>query len=202
MSSSLMNAINGSHEDPVPLSLPSLHKSRAPSSSLHSRSSLALPTLSPSLALVGTSPESTPPRRSSPAQHSVDDAHTAALLTRTRRRALAHRREARRRTVHVHPPFAGAPPVSVRRSPSVRAPPSERIAGVTPSVIDAIAQHTNCTIRAQRRASSVPSSLVLGRASSYRDQIPPCTTRLKTNQTFLTLKSCFKLIHEFGNYSL
>jgi hypothetical protein len=181
---------------PTPLSLPSLYKSRAPSSSLHSRSSLALPTLFPSLALAGTSPESTPPRRSSPAQHSVDHAHAAALLTRTRRRALAHRREARRRTVHVHPPFAGAPPVSVRRSPS------ERIAGVTPSVVDAIAQHTNCTIRAQRRASSVPSSLVLGRASSHRDQIPPCTTRLKTNLTFLTSESCFKLIHEFGNYSL
>jgi hypothetical protein len=187
---------------PTPLSLPSVYKSRAPSSSLHSQSTLALPTLSPSLALAGTSPESTPPRRSSPTQHSVDHAHAAALLTRTHRRAPAHHCETRRRTVHVHPPFAGAPPVSVRRSSSVRAPPSERIAGVMPSVVDVIAQHTNCTIRAQRRASSVPSSLVLGRASSHRDQIPPCTTRLKTNLTFLTSESCFKLIHEFGNYSL
>jgi hypothetical protein len=74
---------------------------------------------------------------------------------------------------------------AVRRSPSVRTPPSKRIAGVTPSVVDAIAQHTNWTIRAQRRASSAPSSLVLGRASSHRDQIPPFTTRLKTTQIFL-----------------
>jgi hypothetical protein len=53
--------------------------------------------------------------------------------------------------------------MSIRRSPSVHAPPSERIAGVTPSVINAIAQHTNWTIDAQRRASS------------HHDQIPPFT---------------------------
>jgi hypothetical protein len=84
----------------------------------------------------------------------------------------------------------------------VRAPLSKRLARITPSAVDAIAQHTNWTIHAQLRASSAPSSLVLGRASSHCDQISPCTTRLKTNQTFLTSKSCFKLIHEFGNYSL
>jgi hypothetical protein len=77
----------------APLSLPllpSLYKSSAPSSSLHPRSSLSLPTLSPSLALAGTSSESTPPRRSSPAQHPVDHAHAAALLTCTRCRTPTH----------------------------------------------------------------------------------------------------------------
>jgi hypothetical protein len=44
------------------------------------------------------------------------------------------------------------------------APPSERIARITSSAVDATAQHTNWTIR----------------ASPHRDQIPPFTTRLKT----------------------
>jgi hypothetical protein len=104
-------------------------------------------------------------------------------------RAAPCRPRPRRRPAHAVPssppdslrPSAGAPPVPVRHSPSVRAPPSKRIAGVTPSVVDAIAQHTNWTINAQLRASSAPSSLVLGRASSHCDQIPPCTIRLKTN---------------------
>jgi hypothetical protein len=56
--------------------LPSLYKSRAPSSSLHPRSSLAIPTLSPSLTLAGTTPEL---------------AHTAPCRPRPRRRsAHAH----------------------------------------------------------------------------------------------------------------
>jgi hypothetical protein len=79
-------------------------------------------------------------------------------------------------------------------------PPSKRIAGVTPSFIDAIAQHTNWIIRAQRRASSAPSLLVLGRASPHGDRIPSFTTRLKTTPNVdLCSKSRFELIYEFVN---
>jgi hypothetical protein len=98
----------------------------------------------------------------------------------------AHRREARRRTVCVHQPFAGAPPVPVR---AVHRPFAPRRPNAPPEL-----RRPSSTIHAQRRASSVPSSLVLD---------VPRLTATKSLHEFgqtklihvLNHESCFKLIH-------
>jgi hypothetical protein len=98
---------------PAPLSLPSLYKSRAPSSSLHPEAR----SHSPHSLLRSRSPEPRWSRR-----HRAG-ARPRSTLTTTLTPQLysraptieplltpcsAHRREARRRTVRFHPPFAAA----------------------------------------------------------------------------------------------
>jgi hypothetical protein len=164
--SSSMNAIHGSHEDRSPFPPPEAPLSPSPpsinwtlSSSLLLPYPSSLPPQAPSLS--PTRPHcrwsSSTPSPSLPAPE---------LARGTPRRPCPHHSSI------VHHPWSLT---------GIRAPPSKRIVGVTPSVIDAIAQHTNWTIRASR----------------CRDRIPRFTTRLKTTpNTDLCSKTRFGSIYE------
>jgi hypothetical protein len=83
----------------------------------------------------------------------------------------------------------------VRRSPSVESRRSSRPAVQTHCrnyAVDATAQHTNWTIHASSSE----------RLASPRSN-PSIHHKVEVNPNiFITSKSCFELIHEFGNYSL
>jgi hypothetical protein len=129
----------------IKLSDPSSLLTRTPSLS-HAFSLPCSPfAIAPNHHLAGTSPESTPPRHRSAHAHPLSNPCPRAQQHHRSPSCLAGVRPHRSQSVEPH-----------RKS----CPPSKRIAGVTPFIVDAIAQHTNWTIRAspsERLASPRPN---------------------------------------------
>jgi hypothetical protein len=117
----------------------------------------------------------------------------------------ARRREARRRIVRVHPPIAGAPLVPVRRTqftihsrPAVQ---THRRSYTVRRRHDRAAHqldHPRPTPSLVRAVFARPWSCL----ASPRPN-PSIHHKVEDNPNiFISPKSCFELIHEFGNYSL
>jgi hypothetical protein len=149
---------------------------------------LPLPARSPSLT-----PSSPEPRRSR--RH-----RAVALLMRTRCQTLARARSSSTAHRRASPEFVHAVghPWNLTR---IRACHPNASPELRRSLSTRSRSTPNWIIRTQRRASSAPSSLVLGRASPHRDRIPPFTTRLKTTPNVdLCSKTRLKSIYELLFY--